>query len=214
MNNQNNLINKNTNLITSAGDNRQNMNINPINNINNVPNPMNSMINLTPQNNMINLTTPNQKNPLSMNALLSNLKTPPNNTPNQIPIMPNSPMNLQDRKPGLNLNSLQGIPQNNINQLNFGNMTNPNMVQNLQQNKTIIPQNNNPMNYINQMSNPILNIPNINQMIPGTGNQNYQNLQTQMNNIGINPMNQNIANFDNFDFLFQESFGLYLVYLI
>ena len=98
---------------------------------------MNSMINLTPQNNMINLTTPNQKNPLSMNALLSNLKTPPNNTPNQIPIMPNSPMNLQDRKPGLNLNSLQGIPQNNINQLNFGNMTNPNMVQNLQQNKTI-----------------------------------------------------------------------------
>ena len=203
MNNQNNLINKNTNLITSAGDNRQNMNINPINNINNVPNPMNSMINLTPQNNMINLTTPNQKNPLSMNALLSNLKTPPNNTPNQIPIMPNSPMNLQDRKPGLNLNSLQGIPQNNINQLNFGNMTNPNMVQNLQQNKTIIPQNNNPMNYINQMSNPILNIPNINQMIPGTGNQNYQNLQTQMNNIGINPMNQNIANNNN-----NNQFGL------
>ena len=53
------------------------------------------------------------------------------------------------------------------------------------------------------MSNPILNIPNINQMIPGTGNQNYQNLQTQMNNIGINPMNQNIANNNN-----NNQFGL------
>jgi hypothetical protein len=171
-------------------------------------------------NNMINLNAPNniQKNPITINTLLNNLKSPTNsgnNNQSSQMLMMNSPqMNLQDRNSGVNLNQLTNINPNinsnsnlqnisNINPLNFNNMNNQNIphipsgVQNIApSNQNLIsglPQNNNNlMNYLNPIQNPLLNLQGLNQIIPGT--QNYPNMHGQINNMGINPLNNGLNN--------------------
>ena len=48
------------------------------------------------------------------------------------------------------------------------------------------------MGYLNPIQNPLMNIPNINQIIPG--GQNYQNTPGQINNMGVNPINNALNN--------------------
>jgi hypothetical protein len=144
--------------------------------------------------------TPNQKNPIPMNTLLSNIKTPTNNNP-QIQIMNTSPMNIPERQTGMNMNPIPGIPPNinpnpnlNINNpLNYGNIQNPNMIQNLQQNKNIFPPN---MNYMNPIPNPLMG--NLNPIIPGAQGVTYPPIpNNQMNNIGLNQINPNLPSNSN-----------------
>ena len=204
MNNQNNMINqmnKTNNLIAQQSENMQNPNINQLNNTTDA---MNSMINLPlanpqniPTNNIINMT-PNQKNPIPVTTLLSNVKNPVNNN-TQISLMNNSPINISDRKTGINVNQIPGIQANinpnlNVNNpLSYGNIQNQNMVPNLPSNKNLYPPNSNVINYMNQpMPNPL--IPNINPIIPGAPGPNYQNMPNQINNIGLNQMNPTIVN--------------------
>ena len=204
-----NQINKPNNIIPQTSENRQNMSMSQINNLNNPgATPMNSMMNIPmsnssniPGNNMMNLATPNQKNPIPINTLLSNMKTPPNNNKiSQIPIM-NTPstLNIQDRAQNMNVNPLQNIPpnlnqnqnlQNYNNPMNYNNIPNQNLMQNLQPNKTMVPQ-----NYLNQMQmQNILNMSNMNQMVPGAPAQNYPNILNQINNLGLNQNNPVMPN--------------------
>ena len=195
--------------------------INPINNLNNNTTPINNIMSIqqknipsVPGNNLINLNSPNlQKNQIAINALLNNIKSPTSNNQTTQMIMMNSPqINLPERNNGININQLSNIAPNipnpninNINPLNFNNINNPNLphIQNVQgitsQNQNIIPglqQNNNNlgvMNYLNNIPNPLINLPNINQIIPGA--QNYPNVHGQINNVGINNgLNNNINN--------------------
>jgi hypothetical protein len=149
VNSQSNMINQinkaNSNLIPQQSDNRPNPNMNQINNLNTTTTPVNNMMNNLPisnpqnipTNNLINMT-PNQKNPISMNTIISNIKSPTNNNP-QMQIMNTSPMNIPERKTGVNMNPIPGIPPNinpnpnlNINNpLNYGNLQNPNIIQNI-----------------------------------------------------------------------------------
>lgn len=188
----------------------------PINNMiniqgNNVPNVVN--------NNMINLNSPNniQKGPMALNNLLSNLKSPTNANQSSQMLLVNSPsLNIQDRNSGLNINTLPNISPNitsnpnlqnmgNNHPINFNNINNPNLphipqnIQGIPQNNPNImqnlPQNNNNlgvMGYLNPIQNPLMNIPNINQIIPG--GQNYQNTPGQINNMGVNPINNALNN--------------------
>ena len=212
VNTQNNIINqinKQNNIIPQSNENRQNMNMSHINNLSNAgTTPMNNIMNIPMSNssniagnNIMNLATPNQKNPIPINTLLSNMKTPPNNNKiSQIQIM-NTPssLNIQDRNQNINVNTLQNIPpnlnqnqnlQNYNNPLNYNNIPNQNLMQNLQPNKTIVPQ-----NYLNQMQmQNILNISNMNQIVPGAPAQNYPNIQNQINNLGLNQNNPVISN--------------------
>ena len=48
------------------------------------------------------------------------------------------------------------------------------------------------MNYLNQIQNPIINLTNIGQII--TGGKNFHKLPGQINNIGMNPLNNVINN--------------------
>ena len=173
-----------------------------------------------PGNNLMNLNSPNnlQKNPIAINTLLSNLKSPTNNNQSSQLFMINSPqLNLSDRNTNINLMKLPNISPNlsnpniqnisNINPLNFNNINNSNL-QHIQgissQNQNIIPglqQNNNNtmgvMNYLNNIQNPLINLQNINQIIPGA--QNYQNVHGQINNIGINQINNGLNNGNQFN---------------
>jgi hypothetical protein len=244
LNNQNNIINQNNNqanIVGQQNDSRQfdknivpqqqnqnaikSMNQINITNLNNNA-PINNMMHIQGNNvpvagnNMINLNAPNniQKNPITINTLLNNLKSPTNsgnNNQSSQMLMMNSPqMNLQDRNSGVNLNQLTNINPNinsnsnlqnisNINPLNFNNMNNQNIphipsgVQNIApSNQNLIsglPQNNNNlMNYLNPIQNPLLNLQGLNQIIPGT--QNYPNMHGQINNMGINPLNNGLNN--------------------
>ena len=240
LNNQNNIINQNNNqlnLVTQQSDNRQfdknivqqqqNQNIKNINQIgnmnqiNNTTTPINNIIHMQGNNvpnvtgnNMINLSTPNniQKNPIAINSLLNNMKSPTNNNQSSQMLLMNSPqVNLQDRNAAVNINQLPNITPNinpnpnlqNINPLNFNNINNPNIthipqgVQGLPaSNQNLIPglqqNNNNLMNYLNPIQNPLINIQGLNQIIPGT--QNYPNIHGQINNMGINPLNNGLTN--------------------
>ena len=243
LNNQNSIINQNTNqnnsqinLVGQQNDNNilqtQNQNIknmgqiNQINTLNNSPtHSLNNMLNIPNNihnvagNNLLNLNTPNniQKNPITINTLLSNMKSPNSaNQPSQIMMLNSPQINLQDRGSGINLNTLPNIPPNiqnqnlqNINPLNFNNINNSNLplipqgVQGIPQtNQNIIPglpQNNNNlgvMNYINPLQNQIMNMQNINQIIPGTSNfSNVSNLiNTGLNNNINNSQFQNQFN--------------------
>ena len=227
INSQNSIISPNNsqmNLVGQQNDVRQQnsniKNIAPVNNINNAP-PINNIINMQNNasnipgnNNIINLNTPNnmQKNPITINTLLSNIKSPTNNNQSSQILMMNSPqINLQDRNKSININTLQpNITQNitnqninNINPLNFNNINNPNLIpQNTQGipqiNQNIIPgiqQNNSNlpvMNYLNPIQNQLMNIPSINQIVPN--GQNFTNITGQINNLGINQINNNINN--------------------
>ena len=233
---QNNIINQNNNQMNIVGQtndgrqfdknivqSQQNQNIKNINQINNItnPTPINNLINIPTNNNsnvsgnngILNLSTPSniQKNPLSFNTLLSNIKSPTNNNQSSQMLMMNSPqINIQDRNKGININALPNIPNisnpnlqniNNINPLNFNNINNPNLAhipQNVQgippSNPNILPNNNNlpVMNYLNQIQNPLINLPNIGPIMPGAPN--FQNLPGQISNIGMNPLNNVINN--------------------
>ena len=214
VNSQSNMINQinktNSNLIPQQSDNRPNPNMNQINNLNTTTTPVNNMMNNLPisnpqnipTNNLINMT-PNQKNPISMNTIISNIKSPTNNN-HQMQIMNTSPMNIPERKTGVNMNPIPGIPPNinpnpnlNINNpLNYGNIQNPNLIQNIPPNKNIFPTNNNVMNYMNPMPNPLMG--NLNPIMPGTQGVTYPPIpNNQMNNIGLNPMNPNMPNNSN-----------------
>ena len=210
MNGQNNIINKTNNLIPQPNENRQNLNMNQMNNINPAPNQINNMMNIPamanpsniPGNNMMNLGTPNQKTPMPLNTILSNMKSPQNN--NQIPQMPimNTPQMNIERKPSssMNINPLQPM-QPNINQnqnmpnynnpINYTNIPNQNIIQNLQQNKNIFPP-----NYLNQiqMQNLLSNMSPMNPMVPGAPTPNYQNIPNQISNIGLSPINPVMPN--------------------
>ena len=210
MNGQNNIINKTNNLIPQPNENRQNLNMNQMNNINPAPNQINNMMNIPamanpsniPGNNMMNLGTPNQKTPMPLNTILSNMKSPQNN--NQIPQMPimNTPQMNIERKPSssMNINPLQPM-QPNINQnqnmpnynnpINYTNIPNQNIIQNLQQNKNIFPS-----NYLNQiqMQNLLSNMSPMNPMVPGAPTPNYQNIPNQISNIGLSPINPVMLN--------------------
>ena len=219
-------INQNNNQINLVGQQndvrQQNSNIKNIpqvNNLNNNGTPINNIINMSTNNvsnipgnnNMINLNTPNniQKNPITINTLLNNIKSPTNNNQPSQMLMINSPqINLQDRNKAININTLpnnmapniQNPNISNINPLNFNKINNPNLthipqntqgippsnqniIQGLQQNNNNLPV----MNYLNPIPNQLINIPNMNQIIPN--GQNYQNIPGQINNIGINQLN-------------------------
>ena len=182
-------------------------NINQINNLNNNTTTINNMMNIQQNNvpnvsgnNLINLNSPNnlQKNPITINTLLNNLKSPTNNNQSSQLLMMNSPqMNLSDRNVGINLSQLSNLSPNisnnpnipNINPLNFNNINNSNLphIQNVQGNNNL-----GVMNYLNNIQNPLINLPNLNQMIPGT--QNYPNVHGQLNNLGINQINTGLNN--------------------
>jgi hypothetical protein len=218
--NENGAFDKN---IVQQQQNQNIKNINPLNNTtapisnminiqgNNVPNVVNS--------NMMNLNSPNnmQKAPLALNNLLNNLKSPTNTNQSSQMLLVNSPsLNIQDRNAGLNINPLPNISPNitsnpnlqnmgNNHPINFNNISNPNLAhipQNIQgipqNNPNIIqnlPQNNNNlgvMGYLNPIQNPLMNISNINQIIPG--GQNYPNTPGQINNMGVNPINNALNN--------------------
>ena len=208
--------------ITQQQPNQNIKNINPINNItnlnnnaapinNNLINSVSNIQNTSGNNSMYNLSTPNniQKNPISINSLLSNIKSPTNNNQSSQLLMMNSPqINLPDRAKGININPLspnisnpniQNIA-NNINPLNFNNpnlipqnvqginATKQNIIPGLQQNNNNLPV----MNYLNPIPNPLMNIPNIGQIIPG--GQNYPNIPGQINNMGMNQINNGLNN--------------------
>ena len=80
--------------------------------------------------------------------------------------------------------------------MNFNNINNPNLISQFNQNNIPgILQNNNLliMNYLNPIQNQLMNIPNINQIVPN--GQNFTNITGQMNNLGINQINNNINNY-------------------
>ena len=203
-----NQINKTNNLIPQQNETRPNPNINQINNLNNPPNPMN-MINISitnqqniPTNNIINMT-PNPKNPIPVSTLLPNVQ-PPSNNNIPIPIMSNSVMNIQDRKTNMNMNPMPGMPPNmnpnpNMdinNPLGFNNNPNQNILQNIPQNKNMFPKNNNVINYMNPIQNPLIS--SINPIIPGAPATNYANIPNNipnpMNNLPLNQMNPSLVN--------------------
>ena len=162
--NQNNIISQTNNQINVVGQQTdgsqfdknivqtpQNQNIKKINQINNItnlnnnPTPINNLINIpvnnntnaTGNNNILNLNTPINipKNPITINTLLSNIKSPTsNNQPSQILMMNSPQINIQDINKGININPLPNISNipnpnlqniNNINPLNFNNINNP-----------------------------------------------------------------------------------------
>ena len=162
--NQNNIISQTNNQINVVGQQTdgsqfdknivqtpQNQNIKNINQINNItnlnnnPTPINNLINIpvnnntnaTGNNNILNLNTPINipKNPITINTLLSNIKSPTsNNQPSQILMMNSPQINIQDINKGININPLPNISNipnpnlqniNNINPLNFNNINNP-----------------------------------------------------------------------------------------
>ena len=239
MNNQNNIINQNNNQINELGqqnDNRvfdknivqqsQNQDIKNINQVNNgISTPINNIINVqgnnvpnVTNNNMMNLNSPNnlQKNPITLNTLLSNMKSPSNTNQTSQMLLMNSPsLKIQERNSGMNINPLTTISPNissnpnlqninNINSLNFNNINNPNLphlpqgIQGISQNQNLIQgiqQNTNNlgvMSYLNNIPNSMMNLQGIGQIIPAA--QNYPNLHGQINNMGINPINNNLSN--------------------
>ena len=218
--NENGTFDKN---IVQQPQNQNIKNINPLNNtttpINNMINIQGNNVPNVVNNNMMNLNSPNniQKTPMALNNLLNNLKSPSNTNQSSQMLLVNSPsLNIQDRNSGLNINTLPNISPNitsnpnlqnmgNNHPINFNNISNPNLAhipQNMQgipqNNPNIIqnlPQNNNNlgvMGYLNPIQNPLMNIPNINQIIPG--GQSYQNTPGQINNIGVNPINNALNN--------------------
>ena len=154
---------------------------------------------------MMNLSSPNQKTPMPMNTIISNMKSPQNNSQMPpMPIMSNPQLNLPERKSSnMNINSmntLQNIPPNinqnqNIpnytNPMNYTNIPNQNMIPNLPPNKAMLPQ-----NYLNQiqMQNLLNNMTSINQIVPGATGPSYPNIPAQIPNMGLNPINPVMSN--------------------